>query len=114
MQGGMTAIDEQEAQLFAERLADDDRQARIVLVGFLRKAQLHVLSFLVCRLTRASSAVIAASAVSYGPWVLPVLASSSPSARCRSTRLFGVKVILPSSTPASRKSPTRRRTIGRE
>src|SRR6202041_2827671 len=92
VQGRMGAVEQQEAQLLAERLADDDRQAGIVLVGSLRKPQLHGLSFL-WRFARASSAVIAASAVSYGPWVRPRLASSSPSARCRSTRVFGVKVI---------------------
>jgi hypothetical protein len=52
-----------EAQVLAERLADDDWQPSIVLVGFLRKAQLHVSRFLTGRFARASSAAIAASAL---------------------------------------------------
>lgn len=60
----MNQIGEREAQLLTERLADGDWQAGIVPVGFFRKAQLHVLRFLIWRFARASSAAIAASALS--------------------------------------------------
>src|SRR5437868_4172631 len=75
VQGRMVAIEEQETHLFPERLSNDNRHVPIVLVGFPGEAQLHVLSLLVWRLARASSAAIASSALAYGPWVLPVLAS---------------------------------------
>src|SRR5579863_4452015 len=101
----MSAIGKQEAQLFGERLADIGRHASIVHVGFLREAEFHVRRFVACRVARVFKAAIASSALLYGPCVLPFLASCSPSARWRSTRLFGVKVIFPSSTSASRKSP---------
>jgi hypothetical protein len=38
VQGGVSAVGEQEAQLLSERLADDDRQPGIVLVGSFREA----------------------------------------------------------------------------
>jgi hypothetical protein len=59
----MRAVDEQETQLFAERLADNDRQACIVLVGFFSKAQLHFRGFFAWRLARESNAAMAASAL---------------------------------------------------
>ena len=44
-QGRMPAIGQQETQLLAEGFAYVDRQARIVLVGVLGKAQLHFRRF---------------------------------------------------------------------
>src|SRR5437870_7163626 len=48
-----------------------------------------------------------------GPWTLPFLRSSNPSARARSTMDLGVNTIWPLSAWASRRSPTRTPTCSR-
>ena len=60
----MPEIDQQEAQLFAERLADSKRQTRLVPLRLLGEAQLHFRRFLILLLALDSSASIAASALS--------------------------------------------------
>lgn len=67
IQRGVMEIGEEEPQLFFERLAESDWHACMVLVGLLRKAQLHGLGFFAWRLARASRAAIASLALAYGP-----------------------------------------------
>jgi len=57
-------IGQQKPKPFAERLPNNDRQARMVPIGLLRKAKFHLLTgFFAWRLARDSNAAIAASAV---------------------------------------------------
>lgn len=62
-QRGMPKIAQQEPQLFAERLADRNRQVRIIPVRPLRKPKLHLPRFFAWPFARDSSEAIASLAL---------------------------------------------------
>src|SRR4029077_2253709 len=90
---GVARICQKELKLFPKCFADIRRKRGVIPIGSIGETNLHRrLARFFARVSRAS---IASLADSYGPCVLPLLRSSSPSAKWRSSTVFGENVILP-------------------
>src|ERR1700690_259598 len=107
-QRGMIEVLRQQPNLLLEGLLDCERRAPVIPLGAPRMCPGHggqdaLRTVEPLRPLRES---IISSTVPNGPRTRPFRTSSRPSAIARSTKDFGVSVILPLSTFASRMSPT--------